>query len=359
MKLAFSFLVACLCLGLSSAFLGENLRALHAGHSHRRNRARLVKDLAQLSRDEDDLEVLVSLLLRRWGVLGKIAREQPVTIFAPTDDAFENISMAPFRYYYNADVLDDVLKYHVLPDAFTAQQFIDAGTQSLETLSGETLTVKPEGGKVLLESNAPNAAEVTDADFELSDGSIVHFISAVLIPPGFPVDNFATLAQAAGLTELLNALDIAGLSSYAEALTTKGLTLFAPSNEAFEKAAEENGIEKEGGEAFFTDALLRELGADAFEEVLKNHLANSLLDSKDLKAKASYRCSRWSFFHWWCNFYKRVVTLSGLKLNFREENNGDLLVLFGENFSKSSKVVVADQRTLIGIAHVIDTVIIP
>ena len=349
-----SFLV-----GLGLAWPSDHLRGLHAGRKHWGKRLQLLRDLVQLSQDEEEIETLVSLLTRRLRLTGDITREQPVTIFAPTDAAFENISLTPFKYHYNADVLDRVLLHHVLAKAYTAQDLIDAGTQEYTTLCKSTVTVRPEGSNVFIDSAAATPAQVVDADFELSEGSIVHFIDAVLLPPGFPKPDFVAVATEAGLTELLNALEIAGLTSYAESFTLKGLTLFAPSNEAFEKVAEENGIEKDDGEAFFTDAIQRVLGEEAFETVLKNHLATSLIDSADLEAKATYRCSRWYLFHWWCEYYKNVRTLSKIRLNFRVQDDDTILVLFGENFSKTSTITAADVRSLVGIAHVIDTVIIP
>lgn len=359
-------LLASFLVGLSSAWswpwstpATEHLRALHGGHKRWTSKYQLLRDLAQLSDDEEEIETLVTLLSRRLRVLSEIAHEQPVTIFAPTDAAFENISLAPFKYYYNADVLDGVLRHHVLPKPYTAQEFIDAGTKQYTTLNMSNITVRPEGSNVFIDSAAASPAQVVDADFELSEGSLVHFIDAVLVPPGFPKPDFVTIAEDAGLTELLNALEIAGLTSYAETATLKGLTLFAPTNEAFEKAAEENNIEKNVDEEFFTDALQRVLGDEAFETVLKNHLATSLMDSADLEAKAAYRCSRWYFFHWWCDYYKNVRTLSKIKLNFRVQDDETILVLFGENFSKTSLILGADFRSLVGIAHVIDTVIIP
>lgn len=358
MRIILLTLAAILVATVRSSAASDNLRALREARSHRNEVVGLFRELVQIAKDEEDLETFMTILASRWALLRKIAQTEPVTIFAPTDDAFENISLTPFRYHYNADILDDLLKYHVLEDAYTAADFVEEGERKYETLNGEEVTVIPSGQTVLIQS-AAGQAEVIEADIDLSDGSIVHLIDNVLIPPNFPSADFAVLAKQGGLTELLNALEIAGLTSYATSLTVKGLTLFAPENAAFEKAAEENDIQRESGEEFFSDALQRALGADAFEDILKNHLARSLLDSKSLETKAAYRCSKWYLFHWWCAYFEKVTAISGAKLKFRKEDDGDLLIRFGENFSKTSKIIDADLRTLTGIAHVIDTIIIP
>ena len=74
----------------------------------------------------------------------------------------------------NRDQLTNILTYHVVPGKLTAADLSDG--QQLETVAGETLTVKIDGDKVMV-----GDATVVKPDVEASNG-VVHVIDTVLTP---------------------------------------------------------------------------------------------------------------------------------------------------------------------------------
>ena len=101
----------------------------------------------------------------------------PFMVFAPTNAAFEKLGDEQVQSLLepeNRDQLTSVLTYHVVPGTLTAADLSDG--QKLETVAGETLTVKVDGGTVMV-----NDASVVQPDVEASNG-VVHVIDSVLTP---------------------------------------------------------------------------------------------------------------------------------------------------------------------------------
>jgi uncharacterized surface protein with fasciclin (FAS1) repeats len=105
--------------------------------------------------------------------------DEPVTIFAPTNDAFAALPEANAAYLTdpaNVDVLREVLANHVVAGALFASD-LPTGT-SVTTLAGVDLEVTTEGGRLLI-----GGVPVVEADIEGGDGSVIHGIDGVLVPP--------------------------------------------------------------------------------------------------------------------------------------------------------------------------------
>ena len=101
----------------------------------------------------------------------------PFTVFAPTNAAFKELGDEQVQSLLepeNRDQLTQVLTYHVVPGTLTAADLGDG--QKLETVAGETLTVKVDGGTVMVDD-----ASVVQPDVEASNG-VVHVIDGVLTP---------------------------------------------------------------------------------------------------------------------------------------------------------------------------------
>jgi uncharacterized surface protein with fasciclin (FAS1) repeats len=113
-------------------------------------------------------------------VLEALQGEGPITVFAPTNDAFEavfaaiNVSLDDAIALGGANLLTPVLQYHVVPGALMAADLTDGAT--LETVLGETIAVSVGDG-VVLNGNVP----VVSADVAASNG-VVHVIGGVLFP---------------------------------------------------------------------------------------------------------------------------------------------------------------------------------
>lgn len=94
------------------------------------------------------------------------------TIFAPTDDAFDEAETDTL----SQEQLATILQYHVVTDQVLATEDIE-DSLSVATFQGEEITLTRQNGDISV-----NDAQVVDADLVVSNG-IIHTIDGVLIPP--------------------------------------------------------------------------------------------------------------------------------------------------------------------------------
>lgn len=142
--------------------------------------------IAAIAMENEDLSALVNALQR--ADLAKTFTEEngPFTVFAPTNDAFENVGeteMDTLMSSDNKDKLTELLKYHVVEDEVTAEELSrliedGEGEHKITTMAGAELTAKMEGDQIMLTDEAGNSFSVIEADVEASNG-IVHVIDGV------------------------------------------------------------------------------------------------------------------------------------------------------------------------------------
>lgn len=98
----------------------------------------------------------------------------PFTVFAPTDAAFAKIPKDQLDALLKDKAkLTAVLTYHVVPGKVMAK---DVKPGAVKTVQGGSLTVKTEGGKVMVDG-----ATVTKTDIVASNG-VIHVIDTVVLP---------------------------------------------------------------------------------------------------------------------------------------------------------------------------------
>jgi phosphate binding protein len=131
--------------------------------------------IAEVAASDSNFSTLVSLV-EAAGLTDALNAEGPLTVFAPTNDAFAALTPAVVAYLTDpthADALTRVLNYHIVPGA----------VESTAVTAGEAATV--EGGSLDIAIDemgiSINGARVTDTDTAASNG-VVHAIDAVLIP---------------------------------------------------------------------------------------------------------------------------------------------------------------------------------
>jgi transforming growth factor-beta-induced protein len=96
------------------------------------------------------------------------------TLFAPTDEAFAALGTLP-----EGEALARVLYYHMLSEKVSTTDLRSRAPGTLETIEGNTITLKVDNGKILLN----DTTELLTIDLEASNG-VVHIINKVLtIPP--------------------------------------------------------------------------------------------------------------------------------------------------------------------------------
>lgn len=111
------------------------------------------------------------------GLVDALKADGPITVFAPTDEAFAQLPAGTVENLLkpeNKDQLIAILTYHVVPGNLTASEVttMDGST----TLQGEDVTFKTEDGKVYIDG-----AQVVKADIAASNGTI-HVIDQVILP---------------------------------------------------------------------------------------------------------------------------------------------------------------------------------
>ncbi len=127
-------------------------------------------DLVTVVRSNPDLSELAAAL-ERGDLIDKLSTAGPYTLFAPTDQAFEDL---PDSTRQDPDLLVDILLYHVVEGALTIADLAEAAT--VTTLLGDTLAVG--------EAANLRIADATIATPDLAAGNgIIHIIDTLLIPP--------------------------------------------------------------------------------------------------------------------------------------------------------------------------------
>lgn len=117
------------------------------------------------------------------GLVGALKGDGPLTVFAPTDEAFAALPAGTVETLLmpeNKDALAGVLKLHVIAGAKVKSGDLAGQTITATTLNGD-LNVDGTDGVVL---TAPGStATVVAADVAASNG-IIHVIDTVLLPAG-------------------------------------------------------------------------------------------------------------------------------------------------------------------------------
>lgn len=285
--------------------------------------------------------------------------EGPFTVFAPTDaafeDALEGLELSADELLADTELLTDILTYHVLTQAADSQLVATLDGQSIETLNGQDMEISVSGGTVMV-----NQAEVVSADLEASNG-IVHVINSVLLPPDIAealdvggesvasTTTSTTTQPEAGMTiteilagnedfsTLLAAVEAAGLS---DALSDPNatLTVFAPSDSAFETALEELEISVE-------DLLV---DVEGLTDILLYHVLGVVVTSSDIIAVGTEEVT-----------VETLLPAPGNSDTFVEltivvGDAGDILFR-----DQEAMIVQADVQASNGIIHIIDGVLIP
>ncbi|WP_439183569.1 fasciclin domain-containing protein [Carboxylicivirga taeanensis] len=240
--------------------------------------------------------------------------EAMYTVFAPTNDAFNNLftEFGVTLDDLSKETLSSVILYHAL-GSFVSSSMVESGyvpTLSTAFERNISLKVDTEGG-VFLNTDS----EVVATDVVATNG-IIHAINKVILPPSvvdIAIDNtnFSTLVQAVVKAELVDALSGEG-----------PFTVFAPTNAAFEQVFADLGI-----------SGLDDLSKEDLTPILLAHVVSGNVASTDLSTG-------------------NVPTLNETKTLAVEVNGGVTI-------DGAITVIAADIQGANGIVHVIDKVIVP
>lgn len=123
--------------------------------------------------------------------LGDALSGDDLTVFVPTNDAFEKLLKALGKtaeeLLADTDTVTKVLKIHVVPSIVKSDAITEEGAD-LDTLGEDKLTAKLVDGKAMvMVSPDGEPATVQEADLMASNG-VVHVIDMVLLPTDMAAD---------------------------------------------------------------------------------------------------------------------------------------------------------------------------
>jgi uncharacterized surface protein with fasciclin (FAS1) repeats len=134
------------------------------------------KDIVDTAVSAGSFKTLVAAV-KAAGFLDALKGQGPLTVFAPTDEAFKKLPAGTVENLLkpeNKDKLIAVLTYHVVPGRVTAGEVVNLN--SAKTLNGHSLKISARDGKVLVDG-----ARVTATDIMASNG-VIHVIDSVVLP---------------------------------------------------------------------------------------------------------------------------------------------------------------------------------
>lgn len=262
---------------------------------------------------------LVTLVaaLKLAGLETTLSDNGPYTIFAPSNTAFQELPDGTYESLLrpeNKGRLTKILSYHVVQGRYDTAVLRDGNLNSLE---GQTLAIKVQAPATKVQGSAIETADI------LTDTGVIHIIGSVLLPPDLTPEADTVIALAARRPDLgtfVRAVESAGL---VERLRDPGdLTLFAPTNRAFEKLP-----------AGTVEKLLRADNQATLASLLKYHVVNGQVTVGQLRDGG-------------------LPTINGLGLP---------VVVTGQPTPRvgGGGVALGDLFAGNGVVHLIDTVAIP
>jgi uncharacterized surface protein with fasciclin (FAS1) repeats len=138
--------------------------------------------VVDVAASDDDFSILVEAI-ETAGLSETLAATGPVTVFAPTNAAFEALpegTLDELLMPENRDLLQQILAYHVVQEEVTSDQ---VATSEVPTAAGVPLNIMVDEatGDVTV-----NNAQVVQTDIMASNG-VIHAVDQVILPPGMPM----------------------------------------------------------------------------------------------------------------------------------------------------------------------------
>ncbi len=134
------------------------------------------KTIVELAVGTESLSTLVAAV-KAGGLVETLSGKGPFTVFAPTNEAFNNLPEGVLDMLLkpeNKDKLVSILTYHVVSGTVKSTSL--ANGMSAATVQGDDIKVDLTSGVKI------NDAKVSAADIMASNG-VVHVIDKVILPP--------------------------------------------------------------------------------------------------------------------------------------------------------------------------------
>ena len=259
--------------------------------------------------------------LQATGLDATLADESAMfTVFAPTDAAFAKLGDDVIAALLgDTDTLQDILLYHVIPEmAVDSTTAISLAGTSVTMANGDPAAITFMDGNLFIDGSLVEATDVAAAN------GVIHVIDTVMSPPEDPTTLVDVLVADGSFTTLVQAVQAAGLvDTLSDASAT--FTVFAPNDEAFAKLGMDT-----------ISSLLDD--PDTLRDILLYHVIPDMaVDSTTALSLAG----------------------SGSMVEMANADNVTLSLSGSDLLVNSSTVIAVDVEASNGIAHVIDTVLIP
>lgn len=263
----------------------------------------------QVAQKNYNFTTLVDLIVQA-NLVDAVATSE-ITVFAPTNDAFDALFAEVDPATLTPAQIENILLYHTIIGSTILSTDLIA-EQTAESGSTEPLYITADAQDVVVNGNS----NVVEADVEATNG-VIHAVDSVLLPNAFL--NTAEVAQKNyNFTTLVDLLVQANL---VDAVANNEITVFAPTNEAFD--------------ALFATVDPGSLSPEQVENILLYHtiIGNTIL-SGDLVPEQTVESG----------------STEALFITAGES---------GVSVNASSTVVAADVESSNGVIHVIDSVLLP
>lgn len=147
------------------------------------------KNIVENAVNSADHTTLVAAV-KAAGLVETLQSEGPFTVFAPVNAAFEALPAGTVDTLLkpeNKATLTKILTAHVVAGNWSAAEIMKKAKASqdgfyhFEAVSGDALSAKVRGGNVYIFDESGNAAKITIADVNQSNG-VIHVVDKVLLP---------------------------------------------------------------------------------------------------------------------------------------------------------------------------------
>lgn len=190
------------------------------------------QNIVQIAQGNDDFSILVDLIVEA-DLVDALSTDE-LTVFAPTNSAFEDLFETVDPDDLSQEDIIEILTFHVTAGTVLSSDFI-AGDNAVEMLNEELTLVQAAATGVLINGYS----NVSTPDITASNG-VIHAVDAVLLPSQFREPSIVELALADEegrfdtLASLVDGASGDGLELLLRLQYLQGYTAFAPTNEAFD-----------------------------------------------------------------------------------------------------------------------------
>jgi uncharacterized surface protein with fasciclin (FAS1) repeats len=251
-------------------------------------------------REDKRFTRFVDALERESGLRDELEKGQN-TVFAPTDEAFEEME----RQYGSlankkGTQMRDILQYHVAGESDIQKDDLHAGLLIPTNLRLQTLNDRHQRLRVFTFNDRVwlnMHSQITGPEIETENGNIFA-VDKVLVPPSTAIETLYTVPTM--FSTFVTALEKTCM--WRDLENEKGITVFAPSNKAWEGLGYDNlkylfscvGQQTEGGQRRFSDSGSCEQrvqcqGWKDLKKIVEHHVGTDLAYSTDMMKKENIK----------------------------------------------------------------------